>query len=129
MAQDRASGAEANDYGHDQAGRIAILLGTRLLSSTSNECVHNAERVVIKCARRSTTKIGITYGMLPRLDAAYGAFEDPDGSYRILRLPAQRCAELMEAEPKTSGRSPGREGRVRRSVFEQEGTRIAVVRI
>jgi hypothetical protein len=65
-----------------------------------------------------------------RLDAVLGAFEDTDGSYRVLRLPSQRRASIMDAEPAAShGPSAGKEDIVNRAVFEQEGTLVAVVRI
>jgi hypothetical protein len=68
--------------------------------------------------------------MVKTLDAVLGAFEHPDGSYRVWRLSAQRCGDLMEAEPTRSrGPSAGKVGMVRRAVFEQEGTLVAVVRI
>lgn len=130
MPQDRDTGAEASRYGHDCGERLAAALGTQLLSATSNECMLNGERVVIKCARATTTKVGISYQMVQTLDAVLGAFEDATGSYRVLRLPAKRCANLMDAEPTAShGPSSGKVGMVRRAVFEQEGTLVAVVRI
>jgi len=130
MSQDRQSGAEASRYGHDCGERIATALGTRLLSAASNECLLNGERVVIKCARTATTKVGISYQMIQTLAAVLGAFEDVDGTYRVLRLPAQRCANLMDAAPTASrGPSAGKVGMVNRAAFEHEGTLVAVVRI
>lgn len=130
MPQDRKTGAEASQYGHDCGERIATALGSRLLGGASNECVLNGERVVIKCARAATTKVGISYHMVETLDAVLGAFETDDGSYRVLRLPAQRCAPLMDSAPTASrGPSAGKVGMVKRAVFEQEGTLVAVVRI
>jgi hypothetical protein len=130
MPQDKESGAEASRYGHECGERIAGALGTRLLSGASNECQFNGERVVIKCARRDTTKVGVSYNMLPKLDAVLGAFEDADGSYRVMRLPAQRCAPLMKSEPTHSrGPSAGKVGMVNRAVFEHEGTLVAVLHI
>jgi hypothetical protein len=130
MPQDRKSGAAASQFGHECGERIAIALGTRLRSGTSNECEVNGERVVIKCARKDTTKVGVSYNMLTKLDAVLGAFEEPNGSYRVLRLPAQRCATLMQQAPTASrGSSSGKVGMVNRAVFEQEGTLVKVVRI
>jgi hypothetical protein len=68
--------------------------------------------------------------MVNTLDAVLGAFEDANGSYRVLRLPARRCADLTDADPTAShGPSARKVGMVRRAVFEQEGTLVAVVRI
>ncbi len=130
VPQDRESGAEASQFGHECGERIAIALGSRLRSGASNECQVNGERVVIKCARRDTSKVGISHHMLTKLDAVLGAFEEPDGSYRVLRLPAQRCATLMQQAPTASkGPSSGKVGMVNRGVFEQEGTLVKVVRV
>jgi len=130
MPQDRESGAEASRYGHECGERIAAALGTRLLGGASNECLLSGERVVINCAHNATPEVGVSYRMVNTLDAVLGAFEDANGSYRVLRLPAQRCADLMAADPTAShGPSAGKVGLVRRAVFEQEGTLVAVVRI
>lgn len=130
MPQDRASGAEASQFGHECGARVAIALGTRLRSGASNECQVNGERVVIKCARRGNNRVGVSYNMLTNLDAVLGAFQEPNGLYQVLRLPAQRCATLMQQSPTASrGPSSGRVGMVNRAVFEQEGTPIGVVRI
>jgi hypothetical protein len=80
MPQNRESGARASRYGHDCGERIAVALGTQLLGGASNKCVLNGERVVIKCARTSTSKVGVSYGMVGALDAVLGAFEDANGS-------------------------------------------------
>ena len=110
------------------ASRFA--LGTRLRSGASNECEVNGERVVIKCARRTQPKVGVSYNMLTKLDAVLGAFEEPSGSYWVLRLPAQRCATLMQQVPTASrGPSSGKVGMVNRAVFEQERTLVKVVRV
>jgi hypothetical protein len=128
MPQDRHTGAEASSYGHQCGERIATALGTYLTSTASNECMFNGERVVIKSARATTTKVGISYQMIETLDAVLGAFENSVGSYRVLRLPANRCAELMRGEPTRSrGSSSGKVGMVRRSAFEREGSLVAVV--
>ena len=128
MPQDRESGARASQFGHECGERIAVALGTRLRSRISNECEISGERVVIKCARKDTPKVGVSYKMLDRLDAVLGAFEEQNGSYRVLRLPAQRCATLMHRAPTASrGPSSGKVGMINRAVFEQEGALVGVV--
>src|SRR2546426_9369824 len=96
MPQDRFSGAEANRYGRQRAEQIAAALGAEPMNNASNEYLLDEERVVIKCARTRTTQVGVTYQMLNRLAAVLGAFEQLDGSYRVLRLPARRYATLMK---------------------------------
>ena len=130
MPQNRHTGAEGNRFGHDCGARVAVALGTRLLGGASNECILNGERVVIKCARKGTPDVGITYRMVQTLDAVVGAFEDASGLYRILRLPAYRCKNLMQMKPTRShGPSARKVGKVPKSVFEHEGTLLSVVRI
>ena len=90
MPQDRFSGAKANRYGRQCAEQIAAALGAEPMNNASNEYLLDEERVVIKCARIRTTAVGVTYQMLNRIAAVLGAFERVDGSYRVLRLPAQR---------------------------------------
>lgn len=129
MPQDRESGAEANRYGRDYAERIAAALGAQKLRQGSNECVLGGERVVIKCAhQRRLQSVGVTYLMLKRLAAVLGAFEEPDGSYRVLRLPAKQFASAMRPT-RSRGPSAGRVGIVKRAVFEQHGSEIAILRL
>jgi hypothetical protein len=95
----------------------------------SNECVFNGEQVVIKCAhQRRVQSVGVTYLMLKRLTAVLGAFEETDGSYRVLRLPAARFTSAM-CPTRSHGPSAGRVGIVKRAVFEQHGMIIATLRL
>jgi hypothetical protein len=60
------------------------------------------------------------------LKAVLAAFQDKNGDYAILSLPAK---EFRKASRPTASHGPAR-GRVvivKRSVFEQKGQRIAVV--
>jgi hypothetical protein len=128
MPQDRETGAEANDYGRNTARQIGAAIGAQMVRPGSNECVYENERVVIKCARASTTKVGVSYQMLNHLDGVLGAFENPDGSYRIVRLPANVYRNNMEPT-RSTGPSNGRVGVVNRAVFDQHGTVVGVVRV
>lgn len=101
-----------------------------MLGKKSNEAVWNGQRVVIHCAHRKTTSVGVLYHMTPRLDAVLGAFQDGDGSYRIMRLPIERCIPIMKAKPTQSrGASAGRVGKIPRRIFEEEGQLVATVQI
>ena len=96
----------------------------------SNECVWNGENVVIKTAHLRTTSVGVLYHMVARIDAVLGAFQDENESYRVIRLPIQRCAAIMKAKPTQSrGPSAGRVGKIPRRTFEGEGRLIGVVQI
>ena len=73
MPQNRVSGAAANTYGRETAPKIAAALGATMLGSESNEAVLNGQRVVIKCAGKNTTSVGVTYSMLDSLDSVIAA--------------------------------------------------------
>jgi hypothetical protein len=108
---------------------IAAALGAEKLRQGSNECVFKGERVVIKCAhQRRVQSVGVTYLMLRRLAAVLGAFEELDGSYRVLRLPAERFASAMRPT-RSRGASAGRVGIVKRGVFEEHGSIVAALRL
>jgi len=99
MPQDRESGLRASRYGKECARRIAAAIGAKMLGRKSNECVWNGERAVIKSAHHKTPSVGVLYHMTVNIDAVLGAFQDADESYRVMRLPIERCKAIMDAEP------------------------------
>lgn len=118
-----------NRYGLEWGERIAVALGAEKLGQGSNECVLNGERVVIKCRHRGPVQsVGVTYLMLKRLAAVLGAFEQADGSYRIIRLSAERFASAMRPT-RSRGPSSGRVGMVKREIFEGHGVMFATLRL
>ena len=127
MTQDRSSGAEGDRYGREFGRRVAAALGAEVLGNGSNECLLNGERVVIKCAHEGTKSVGVSVKMLERIKAVLGAFEEADGSYRVLRLPVQQCANVS-TPTRSRGASSGKVGIIQRSVFESEGLLVMVVR-
>jgi hypothetical protein len=130
MPQDRQSGLRASRYGKECALRIAVAIGAKMLGRRSNECVWNGQRAVIKSAHHRTTSVGVLYHMTARVDAVLGAFQDEDESYRVIRLPIERCISIMKARPTQSrGPSAGRTGKIPRKVFEDEGQLVQIVRI
>jgi hypothetical protein len=128
MPQDKRSGEEGNAYGHECGKQIASALGALKLNPASNECLLNGERVVIKCAHKITNSVGVTYETLKRIRAVVGAFEEKDGSYSILILPADDYI-LHMSETRSRGPSAGKVGIVSKSVFHQHGRRLPSVRI
>lgn len=120
--QDRTSGARANLYGHETARFIARHLGAQPLTSHSNEFELNGQRVTIRCARRRTTSVGVTYGMLDRVERVIAAFEQETGSYRLYAL-------LPNTYRKRSrdSKGEGRVGLVSRQVFYDEGDDLGEV--
>jgi hypothetical protein len=129
MAQDRESGAAGNRYGHEFGEKLAKLLGAQILSKGSNECLLDGERIVIKCRHKGRVqKVGVTHLMLERLVAVVGAFEEPDGSYTITRLPVKRFRAAM-TPTRIKGPSADRVSEVRRAVFDRHGTVVCTLRI
>lgn len=120
MPQDRESGAAGDAYGRSMAPRIARALGASLPGRSSNECVLNGQRVVIKCARRRTKSVGVTHLMLERIDLVVGAFEADDGSFEVLSLDVPTYRRHM-SPTRSTGPSAGRVGQVDKSAFRQHG--------
>jgi hypothetical protein len=125
MPQDRDSGARASAWGHEAAQKIARKIGATGMGNASNECHLNGERVVIKCARRNTTSVGVTYQMLARIDRVIGAFELDDGSFELWAISPKQFESSMR-ESVTSG---GKTALVSRSFFEQHGKRMQRVQL
>jgi len=123
MPQNRDSGAEGNRYGREFGKRVATALGAKKVSSGSNECDFNGERIVIHCARMKTGTVGVTRRMVEKLQAVLGAFEQVDGSYRVYRLPMQSYRDHMKPS-RSLGRSAGNVFLVDRKVFEEHGSQL-----
>lgn len=128
MAQDRNSGAEANDWGHRTALLLAEKLGASGMRRNSNECQLAGERVVIKCANPATTSVGVTYRMLDRLDRIAAAFKLDDGSFELFSLlPAEFVAAMRQT--RSRGSAAGKVGLVDRSTFQRSGKPMGRLRI
>jgi hypothetical protein len=74
MPQDRGSGARASEYGRDCGSRIMDALGAQSVKPGSNECLLHGELLSVRCARKSTDRIGVTYKALEGIAAVVGAF-------------------------------------------------------
>jgi len=66
--------------------------------------------------------------MVDPIKAVLGAFEQDDGSYRVMELPIERCATGMRPT-RSRGASRDRVGIVDRKLFEDEGRLVGVVKI
>jgi hypothetical protein len=109
---------------------VAEEIGAQMLGKKSNECIWNGERTLIKSAHSNTTSVGVLYHMTGRIDSVLGAFQEESGSYRVMRLPIERCLPAMTARPTAShGPSAGRVGLISRKIFEDEGQLIKIVQI
>ena len=127
MPQDRASGAKASRFGHQNGTTLIAKLGGKNRKRGSNEFDLKDERVSIHSARhRRSQSVGVTRLCLKTIKAVLGAFQDADGSYRILKLTAK---QFKDSSRPTASRGPssGRVLIVKRSVFEDKGKRVAVI--
>lgn len=120
MPQNRKSGATANRYGRETSVKIMKKLGTKPISSMSNECFLNGKRVAIKCSKKYTKCVGVSYLMLKRLDTVIGAFETEKGVYDLFELSPKVFANNMRPT-RSKGPAAGKVGLVIQSVFEKKG--------
>src|SRR5689334_11823444 len=118
MAQDKYSGGRAAIWGHETAQRIATAIGATGMGKTSNECRHEGQRAVIKCAAADTDSVGVTYQMLSRLDRIIAAFQLEDGSFELWALTPRQFEEGMRD---SAGSGKGKTGLVRRDYFKNSG--------
>ncbi len=128
MTQNQKTGAEANKYGREMAVKIMSALGSKPIDKNTNECILNGKRVVIKCSRKCTRCVGVSYKMLERLNQVIGAFETDDNIYDLYQLKPQIFKENMR-ETRSKGPSAGRVGLVIQKVFEEEGKFLQTVKI
>jgi hypothetical protein len=128
MPQDKSTGAAGDALGRTTAPLIAQRIGATMLGSTSNEASYEGERVVIKCAGRSNRQVGVTHRMLQGLHKVIGAFQQDDGSFKLISLPASVYKEKMR-KTRSQGSSAGKVSLVSRSVFESKGQPLGVVEL
>ncbi len=128
MPQNQQTGAAGSGYGHECGKKIIAALGGKKLNSRSNVFLLDGKRYTVHCARKRTTSVGVTYLVLKNLDAVLGAFQQEDGSYRLLKLSAKQYRDNMYPT-RSKGPSAGRVGMVRRAVFEDIGTLFKLVRL
>lgn len=128
MPQNQQTGAAGSNYGHECGKKMIAALGGNKLNSRSNVFVLDGKRYAVHCAQKRTTSVGVTYLVLKNLDAVLGAFQQDDGSYRVLLLSAKQYEANMYPT-RSRGPSAGRVGMVKRTVFEDIGTLFKVVRL
>ena len=128
MTQNQKTGAAANKYGRETAVKIMQALGTTPIDKNTNECILNGKRVAIKCSRKYTKCIGVSYRMIERLNQIIGAFETDDNVYDLYQLSPKTFNENMR-ETKSKGPAAGRVGLVVQKVFEEQGKFLQSVKI
>ncbi len=128
MPQDRESGAAAAKWGLQTARRLAIALAATDLRANSNQCSIQNRRVALKTAREKTTKVGVTYAMLDRVEEVLGAWEVGPDRFEIWALSAKAFKRLMEPSH-SRGPSAGKIGLVSKRDFQAEGELRTTVRL
>lgn len=118
--QNQKTGSAANKYGRETAVKIMQALGTIPLDKNTNECILNGKRIAIKCSRKYTRCIGVSYIMLERLHYVIGAFEKDDNIYDLYQLSPKIFNDNMR-ETRSKGPAAGRVGLVDQKVFEEQG--------
>ncbi len=130
MPQDQESGRRANIYGRRTAKKIAKQLNGKKVAGreNSNEYEIDNRKVVIKTAKVKTTKVGVSYLMLKRIDAILGSFETENGTYDIYELSPDVFCEHMTPTG-SQGPSSGKVGMVSKSVFLNQGKFVRELQI
>lgn len=128
MSQDQESGARASHFGHENGAALISHLGGTNRKPGSNEFDFHGERVTIHSAHYRSGRsqsIGVTRLCLRTIDSVLGAFQDEDGSYRILKLRANQF-ERFSRPTASRGPSAGRVVLVQRKIFEDHGELVRI---
>jgi hypothetical protein len=95
MPQDRKSGREANQFGHQIAEVVATKLGLEFTGHpTSNQCKGPKGIGVIKSARTSSY-IGVLKSMLPTLDVVYATIRVDTDTYQVFEISREEFEQFM----------------------------------
>ena len=129
MPQDQQSGVEADNFGRENAVRIAGAITARLLArGRTNEAIFQGRKTVLKSARKKTTSVGASIKMLERLDSVIAAFELPNGRWTVVELSASDFAR-NQRPTKSTGSSAGKVGIVAKKVFLEQGQPLGTFRL
>ena len=128
MPQDRASGADANNYGRETARKIAIAIGAVSISETSNEFEFDNRKITIRCARKKNTQVAVPYQLLKRVSAVMAAFEQENGDYEVYEINSDNFKDNMR-KTRSKGPFAGRGGVVGKSAFIHEGKFVRKVKL
>jgi len=120
MTQNQESGASANDFGRDNAARVAKAIGAVLTEpKRSNAAILQGRRIVIKSAKIRTTSVGVPYTLLSKVDSVVAAFEEKGGDYVIFELSVDDYRK--NEKPRSTD---GAAGLVMKKVFLEKGREI-----
>jgi hypothetical protein len=129
LPQDRNSGAKASQFGHQNATKIIAQLGGKNRKPGSNEFDLNGERVSVHSAHYRNGRVqsvGVTLNCLRTVKAVFGAFQDKDGSYKLVSLPAALFKKFSRPTA-SKGPSADRVVLVKRKIFEDHGKFVTVL--
>lgn len=126
MAQNQESGAAGNAFGRKTAPKIAAVIGAEMLGTESNRATWAGRQVVIKCAGKNTTSVGVIYDMLDEIDLVLAAFQYKDGSFDVYSLPPETYR--AHARDSRSSGAEGRVGLVTKQVFIEYGKREKLIK-
>jgi hypothetical protein len=126
MAQNRSSGAAGNAFGHETAPKIAAAMNATMLGTESNRALWDRKQVVIKCAGKNTSSVGVIYDMLDEIELVLGAFQHKDGSFDVYTLSSELYRK--HARDSRSAGADGRIGVVSKQVFVKHGKRVKLVK-
>jgi hypothetical protein len=119
MPQNQETGARANAWGHEASRNIAKQIGAVSVSATSNEFRYKDKLVTIRCAKKTTTIVGVTYSMMERIESIIGAFENSDGTFQLYEISPQIFKMNMR-----DSKNENKVGVVRKKVFQDFGTKV-----
>ncbi len=87
MAQNRDSGARANEFGRRMAATVAQNIGAQKFDNEGNEFTWNGKSITIRSAHRGNAYVGVLYSMLERVDSVLAALEtDTPDEFQVWEL-------------------------------------------
>lgn len=122
MPQDRFTGIKANQYGHFTSRLIGEKIGALSISDTSNEFSFEGQLITIRCAKIGNNQIGVTYGMLDRVDLIIAAFEIEKGQYPLYEISPALYKQFMR-----DSKNEGHVGLITKKVLEEHGKSMSFV--
>lgn len=124
MPQDKLSGANANEYGHETARKIAEKINAVPVTDNSNEFAYEGRLITIRCAHKGNNQVGCLYTMLERVDTVFAAFEKENNIYEIFEI-SPALFNLYARDSKNEGKI----GLVNINDFKRVGKIVEVVSI
>jgi len=128
MSQDQASGAKGNQYGHETARKIARVIQAVMTGEVSNGARFRGKLVVIKCASKNTSSIGVTFAMQESISEVVAALEQKDGQYKVYSLDIS-VFQSKQRQSQSKANGAHRVGQVAKGVFINHGVLVGTYTI